>query len=470
MREMEKSHHLTVALLTCNRCTDGYMKSALDAILNQTYADFELLVFDNYSSDNTAELVLSYDNPRLYYVRQPPSGNATTSYNHALWMSRGEYVIFTHDDDVMAPELLKRQMSFIQKYPDILCCAANVSLIDERGKQIQTKLYSIEKDRYFLKTAYIEEYFKEKLWLPTPTMLYHRDSYAQILSPWLRQKNPAYFASGDIWAALSLNLKGGIGLLAEPLLSYRQHKGQESRNVDQGYPVQQAIELFLKTNSGNAMLKPHLPAIYAFLVRFRIQSICFESRTRPEIVRKLVLLKKWWGKSIPTERRAVEAILPFELCLHLFGLSPSVPPEILSRVKVTARNSGAHNGFRNWLTTLQRKKMFDSQKGLKSIGVLGSMLNAFLLVESARQREIDVLGCFDSSPARIGTEVLGVPVFPIGNLTKEAYRLDAIILSSEKDQEQALKRIISGYISEEAGIPILSWKELASKAGLQDTN
>ncbi|MCK5346298.1 MAG: glycosyltransferase family 2 protein, partial [Candidatus Heimdallarchaeota archaeon] len=77
-------HHLSIALLTYNRCTNGYLKQALNAILNQTYSDFELLVIDNYSTDKTADLVLSYNDPRLIYVRQPPGGNATTSYNHAL--------------------------------------------------------------------------------------------------------------------------------------------------------------------------------------------------------------------------------------------------------------------------------------------------------------------------------------------------------------------------------------------------
>ena len=127
----KSEYKLTVALLTHNRCASGFLKKALEAILAQTYTDFELLVVDNHSSDHTAELVMKYEDPRLTYIRQPAGGNATTSYIRSSHMSRGEYIIFAHDDDVMEPTMIERQLEFAKRYPDLLVISNNVSLIDE---------------------------------------------------------------------------------------------------------------------------------------------------------------------------------------------------------------------------------------------------------------------------------------------------------------------------------------------------
>ncbi len=462
---MKKSRKLTIVLLTYNRCKNGYLQKSLNAILRQTYSDFELLVVDNHSTDHTAELVLSYNDPRLFYIRQPPGGNATTSYNHALWMSRGEYIIFTHDDDIMEPALIERQMAFIEKHPDLLCLASNVSLIDERGRIVQPRLYGLENDVVFSTTGYIGKYFDEKLWFPTPTILYHRDSYVKVLSKWLCMKHPAYFASGDIWAVFSLNLRGPVGILAEPLLRYRQHQGQESRNVDQGAPVIEVIRLLLKTRERNTTLKPHLPAIQAFLTRFKTQDMLFKSNHKKQMITNLTAIKKQWEKAVSPEKRAVDAILPFEIFLCTLGFESTVPVNKFRKLLSTSAKGGARRGFRKWLQAIhQGHTLFDSKPQIKKIAIFGSMLTAFLIIQSANRSGIEVLYCFDSSPARIGKQVLSVPVVSLKDIQQHAKDIDAVILSNEHDQETALKIILRKYLKHNPNIPVLSWKELALKA------
>lgn len=462
---MKKSRKLTIVLLTYNRRDSGYLQKSLNAILRQTYTDFELLVVDNHSTDTTAELVLGYKDSRLFYIRQPPGGNATTSYNHALWMSRGEYVIFTHDDDVMEPTLIERQMAFIEKHPDLLCLAANVSLIDERGRLIQSKLYELKNDIIFPTTGYIEKYFEEKLWFPTPTIMYHRDSYVKVLSKWLGMKQPEYFASGDIWAMFSLNLRGPIGILAEPLLRYRQHPGQESRNVDQGAPLIEVIQLLLNTRERKTALKPHLPAIQAFLARFKTQDMLFKNSYKKQIITRLTTIKRHWEKAVPPEKRAVDAILPLEIFLYTLGLEPTIPVDKFRKLLRIPAKGGARRGFRAWLHAIhQGRTLFDSAPKIKKIAIFGSMLTAFLLIQSANRSGIKVLCCFDSSPARIGKQVLGVPVVSLKDIGQHIKDIDAIILSNEHDQEDALKILINKHLKHRSHIPILSWKELALNA------
>lgn len=461
---MKKSHKLTIVLLTYNRARSGYLRKALDAILNQTYKDFELLVFDNYSEDNTAEVVLSYDDSRLYYVRQPKGGNPTTSYNHALWISRGKYVIFTHDDDIMNPTLIEEELKLFKNYPDLLAVASNVSLIDESDQVIQEKLYQLNNTKVFKKGEYLEKYFSAKLWFPTPTIMYHRDTYFNLLRKYLSQKKPEYFASGDIWAMFNMNLKGPIGLLAEPLLQYRQHKNQESRNVDQSNPVLDVIKMFLNENKNKKRFKLLLPSIFAYLTRFKLQDILFNSKNKNEQKKEIKLLYNYWTNNVLPKNRAVDAILPVEIFINLLGLKPTIHRESFSKLCSLPAQSGARKGFRNWLNIVYEKgNIFQFNLQVKKVAIFGSMLNSFLLVQSAKQAGIDVVYCFDSSPARIGKQVLGVKVLALSELKKHCNEFGMIILSNEHDQEDAVKKIITNYLPLNNDLIVLSWKDLAER-------
>jgi hypothetical protein len=381
-------------------------------------------------------------------------------------MSRGEYVIMAHDDDIMEPTMIERHVEFIERHPGILVVSNNVSLMNESSESIQPRLYKLEEDMVFYKTEYIQKYFEEKLWIPAPTILYNRAAYVAMVSKWLGTKDQAYLASGDLWILFTLNLKGSIGLIADPLLRYRQHKGQESRNVDQGFPMIEAISLFVSSNRKSRLLPPLMPLIHAFLARFGIQDCCFKSETKEQLIRELSKIKKNWAAKVVPEKRGIDTILPFEIALYLFCLTPSISPDVFIRLKETDAKGGSRRGFRNFLSgIILGKNLFCSQTNLKKIAIFGSMLNAYLIAESARQAGIEIIGCFDSSPARIGKNVLEIPVYPITDLEKKSVYCDAIIISSEHDQDDALKIILRGHIRQNPTLPIISWKNLAEGMG-----
>ncbi|MEG1681111.1 MAG: glycosyltransferase family A protein, partial [Stenotrophomonas sp.] len=104
---------LTVALLTYNR--PHYLQLALRAIIEQTYADFELLVMDNGSTDHTPEVVLGFKDDRLRYVRNAPGHPASFNGTSAILIARGKRLLVTHDDDIMEPYMLQRQMDMFAR-------------------------------------------------------------------------------------------------------------------------------------------------------------------------------------------------------------------------------------------------------------------------------------------------------------------------------------------------------------------
>jgi hypothetical protein len=347
-----------------------------------------------------------------------------------------------------------------------------VSFIDEQNNIIQHRLYNIDNDRVFGVGEYIKTYLDEKLWLPTPTCLYERNALIKITG--LKSSDqisltdaPSGSPSGDIFHCCSLNCIGPIGLLCSPLLRCRQHRGQQSRNVHQGQPLVAALQFLKKKLKRNPTLKQHTSPLNSALARFEIQNLLFRYPKLTDlkrITKSISVIKKRLEQEIPDNQRGLDAIIPFEILLRELNLKPFCMPKHFKYLLSTPANKGATQGFRNWLQLVQVKKnLFDSQAGLKQIAVFGSMLVAFLIVHEARRAGLEVTCCIDSSPARIGNQVLGVPIIPFDDLRRFFKNIDAVVLSNEEDRDEGIKNILIPYLPE-SSLKIISWKELATNS------
>src|SRR5690606_38788058 len=112
-----------------------YLQEAIEAILRQSYRDFELLVLDNCSTDGTAEDVLCLADPRIRYIRNA-ANNCTVTFNclSAYHLAIGRRVIATHDDDIMENDMLERQMRSHDENPGSAQVWSRVSDIAQDGR------------------------------------------------------------------------------------------------------------------------------------------------------------------------------------------------------------------------------------------------------------------------------------------------------------------------------------------------
>lgn len=91
---------VTIGIPTYNRA-DGYLRQCLESALSQSYQNLEVIVSDNASSDGTSELLASYDDPRLRYIRHSENIGANNNFNHCVQEATGEYFMLLHDDDFL---------------------------------------------------------------------------------------------------------------------------------------------------------------------------------------------------------------------------------------------------------------------------------------------------------------------------------------------------------------------------------
>ena len=116
---------------------EPWLTKAVESVLGQTFADFELVVIDDGSVDATPEILGRLRDPRLRVVRQRQSGQ-TPALNHGLRLSRGALIARMDGDDVALPDRLARQVAFLDAHPDIGLLGTACREISATGAVLRT--------------------------------------------------------------------------------------------------------------------------------------------------------------------------------------------------------------------------------------------------------------------------------------------------------------------------------------------
>jgi len=118
---------------------ERFVRQAIDSVLGQTFADFELIISDNASTDDTEKICRAYArrDPRIRYFRNETNIGAARNFNRVFRLSSGEYYKLANADDACAPDLVASCAGVLDRYPEVVLCYAQTTLIDERGAVIR---------------------------------------------------------------------------------------------------------------------------------------------------------------------------------------------------------------------------------------------------------------------------------------------------------------------------------------------
>lgn len=121
---------------------ENYIKESIDSILSQTFQDFELIISDNASTDQTMPICRTFakNDHRIRYFRNEKNFGAAWNFNQVFHLARGKYFQWACHDDVWASTLLERCVEILNNMPDVALCYTNTTYINENG--IPTRIYT----------------------------------------------------------------------------------------------------------------------------------------------------------------------------------------------------------------------------------------------------------------------------------------------------------------------------------------
>lgn len=129
---------MKVSIAMCSYNVSRFIDRAIQSIQAQTYTNWELIISDDASTDDTVSRVKSYlSDTRIRLIQQPKNLGYVQNKNVCLQQATGDLVTQLDSDDVCEPERLQRQVDAFLKYPDLQACTTGFNLITEEGAEVR---------------------------------------------------------------------------------------------------------------------------------------------------------------------------------------------------------------------------------------------------------------------------------------------------------------------------------------------
>ena len=226
----------------------AFLREAVRSVLDQSFEDFEFLIIDDASTDESGSLIRSYADERIRLVLNETNMGQAASLNKGLDLASGEYIARLDQDDVCLPMRLDRQVKLLNARPDVCVCCTWEYTIDAKGRRVRDWCSTINDFGVYLGTLTLGLC---PVW--HPSTMFRRDTVLE-----LGGYDPSFAPAEDydLWTRIALaRLSGAI--VPEFLLLQRVHGGQQSitrRSVQQDN-TRRAHEKFIAEVSGDSRVE-----------------------------------------------------------------------------------------------------------------------------------------------------------------------------------------------------------------------
>lgn len=195
-----------------------FIGAAIQSVLNQTYKDFELIIVDNCSADNSVEVIKSFSDPRIRFYKNEKNIGMTRNWNRCISLAKGGYICILCADDLYLPHFLEKASSILDSNPAVGFVHSACKGIDSDGKITGVfrprnwKKDYIENGRNVLKRTALDNFAL------FPTVMIRRRCF-EILGRF--DEDLSYSPDWEMWTRIALHYD--VAYIAEPLACYRSH-------------------------------------------------------------------------------------------------------------------------------------------------------------------------------------------------------------------------------------------------------
>lgn len=229
---------VSILMSTYNR--EKYLRRAIDSVLAQTYTDWEFVIVDDGSTDQSQELILSYKDERIQYIPMDKNRFYCYAANQGLLKCKGEYVAFLNSDDEWMPDKLEKQIAFMEMNEKYGACFTEVILTDNEGHEVldddanMKQLFAVS---YNTQTEWMHHFLFRGNTLCHPSAVIRRELLDKIGG-----FNLLYCQLGDFELWIRIVTESPIYVMSEELIKFRW----DVKGLDQASSVtkQHAVRMF----------------------------------------------------------------------------------------------------------------------------------------------------------------------------------------------------------------------------------
>jgi O-antigen biosynthesis protein len=237
-------NHPKVSIFLTSYNHAKYLRESIDSALHQTFSDFELIILDDASTDDSWAIINSYSDPRIRAFRNKTNrlGDFPELFPQA---ANGEYLAIHHSDDIWELNKLEKQVAYLNNHPDIGAVFTNAMIIDEQGKPFEDKThfyYNIFNQPNRTRHEWLKFFFNLGNALCHPSVLIRKVCYEQC---GLYRYGLFQLPDFDMW--IRLCLKYEIHVMPKKLVRFRVREYEENVSGNQPEKRIRSMYEFYKT-------------------------------------------------------------------------------------------------------------------------------------------------------------------------------------------------------------------------------
>jgi glycosyltransferase involved in cell wall biosynthesis len=203
----------TVSVVIPTRDRARYIGQAIESVFAQIYSDYEIIVVDDGSVDNTNEILSPYiKNSGVRYERQDPLG-VSAARNHGARLARGRFIAFLDSDDLFLPSKLEKQMALFARDPELGFVHCSFSKFDDRGSDLGARDTSRHHG-----SIYPQILHEWSVLMAMPCMLVRKDVFENVGG---FDEQMSWAEDMDLWRRIAKNYR--VGTVPETLVKVRVH-------------------------------------------------------------------------------------------------------------------------------------------------------------------------------------------------------------------------------------------------------
>ena len=209
---------ISVVMPTYNTST-AILREAVDSILAQTYRDFEFIIIDDGSTNDSVDYLLGLRDERIKLIRNPTNLGITKSLNIGLRTARGKYIARMDSDDIALPTRFAKQVAFMENHPNAIACGTNIEYFGVEHGISKARIRDMENYRIRAVFQYPGP-THPTLFLNNEALRKHHITYDEHL---------VYAQDYGLYAELCKY--GDVCILRDVLLRYRVHARQITKQL-----------------------------------------------------------------------------------------------------------------------------------------------------------------------------------------------------------------------------------------------
>jgi len=180
---------------------EKYIHACIESVLNQTFTDFEIVIIDDCSTDNSVEVIRRFQDPRIKLDVLPRNSGMNVAVERCMQLSSGKYVANLSSDDLWAPTKLAQQVTFLEQHPEFDAVFTQVQIVGENGNALSSREFA---NPFDYENRSPEEWLRRFFYfgncLCNPSVMIRREVYEKF---GYQDKRFISLSDFDLWVKLS---------------------------------------------------------------------------------------------------------------------------------------------------------------------------------------------------------------------------------------------------------------------------